>query len=345
MSLEDEILFRSNPTRKAILPIVYPTMWKRYKDLEGSRWAFEELYMGTDINQVHNGDIKPEIMRVVKLVLAFFSGADAIVNENLALNYYAKIQIPEAQFFFGEQISNEQVHTETYNQLVEALFPDKVEQTEILSAIQSMPCVTKLYSWAQKWIKRDHKDELVNANGSEDLAYIWNEAKRFVAFACVEGILFSAAFAIIFWIKGQAILPAFTYSNELISRDEGMHRDFVAYELYPRIVNKPPQNQIIAIIEEAVDFECEFVDEMLPQRLNGMNAELMKKYVKSIADNLAEALGYESIYHERNPFPFMDKISVHGQTNFFEKKVGEYSQPGFEQGADEEIRLDDEWDA
>lgn len=338
---DDEILFKDEPLRKAILPIKYPQIWAQYKKLQGCTWTAEEITFKDDVTQIHNGLVKPEIMDVVRYVLGFFSGADTIVNENLALNFLGKIKILEAQYFYGQQIQNENVHGETYSVTIEALIKDNDEKTKILNAVQTMPCIKRLFDWATKWVHRTWEDELATAS-NKDLAKVWCEAKRMVAFACVEGILFSSAFAIIFWIKEQGILPGLTFSNELISRDEGLHRDFACL-LYRMIKNKPPNSQVVEIIRDAVEFNDVFIDEMLSKKLMGMNNSDMKQYVKFTADSLVVELGYDKIYNVKNPFPFMEKISYNGLTNFFERRVGEYGLSGFEDDGDEALVLDDNY--
>ena len=349
--INDEILFTEDPSRKTIRPILYPAMWSSYKKLQGSTWTAEEINYQSDITDLNTGRVSDEVMHIVKYVLGFFSGADTIVNENLALNFINKVKILEAQNFYGLQIANENVHAETYAVLIDVLISDKKEKDRVLNAITTMPCVTKLYSWVQKWIHltaeqeqqtnpmlHDYLNQGASEETIEDFAYIWCEAKRLVAFACVEGIMFSSAFAIIFWIKEKAVLPGLTFSNELISRDEGIHRDFACL-LYSYIKHKPPMDQIMDIIKDAVSFQDDFIDEMLSVRQTGMNKDDMKEYVRFVADNLCSALGAPALFKAKNPFSFMDKISFNGVTNFFEKRVGEYSLSGFEDGADEQIVL------
>ncbi len=349
--IHDEILFTEDPYRKTIRPILYPAMWSSYKKMQGSTWTAEEINYQTDITDLNTGRVSEEVMTIVKYVLGFFSGADTIVNENLALNFINKIKILEAQNFYGLQIANENVHAETYAVLIDVLISDKKEKDRVLNAITTMPCVGRLYSWVNRWIHCSAEHEQTSnpilqdylAQGAsdevvEDLAYIWGEAKRLVAFACVEGIMFSSAFAIIFWIKEKGILPGLTFSNELISRDEGIHRDFACL-MYSNIRHKPPTEQVLDIVADAVAFQDEFIDEMLSVRQTGMNKDDMKQYVRFVADNLCNALNVPTIYRAKNPFSFMDKISFNGVTNFFEKRVGEYSLSGFEEGADDNIVL------
>ena len=336
-----ESLFTQDETRKTIRPVLHADMWAFYKKLQASTWTAEEINYHTDISDILTGNVTPEVMSIVKYVLGFFSGADTIVNENLALNFMNKIKVLEAQIFYGLQIANENVHAETYAVLIDVLIADKKEKEFVLNAVTTMPCVTRLYEFSHKWIKRDITDEQLQNPYLNDMddAYVWCEAKRLVAFACVEGIMFSSAFAIIFWIKEKGILPGLTFSNELISRDEGIHRDFACL-MFSKIKNKPPVNQLIEIITDAVNFQDEFVEEMLSVRQTGMNKDDMKQYVRFVADNLCQALNINAIYNATNPFSFMEKISFNGITNFFEKRVGEYSLSGFEDGADEFIILD-----
>lgn len=354
--IDDEPLFTQDENRLAILPIKFPEIWRFYKRLQSNTWTAEEITFKDDIAQIKNGEVKKEILDVVEFILGFFSGADKIVNENLAKNFLDTIKVMEAEFFYGQQIQNENVHNETYSITIDTYYKDEPERKhKILNAVQTMPCIKKLFNWAQKWVHRTSDDELrenpilrdyerdgVGYEELEDLAYIWSKAKLLVAFACVEGILFSAAFCILFWIKEQGILPGLTFSNELISVDEGVHRDFACH-LYRMINNKPPTEQIEEIIRDAVEFEKEFVKEMLTINLVGMNAVDMTQYVQFTADSLSRELGNEAIYGTKNPFPFMDKISFNGITNFFEKRVAEYSLSGFEDGHDEDIALDEDY--
>lgn len=358
--LQKEALFTEQPDRKSLLPIRFPAVWKMYKDLQASSWTAEEVTFRDDISQIKNGQVPSEILDVVEFILGFFSGADTIVNENLAENFLSVIKILEANCFYGMQIQNENVHNETYANTIVAYYKDEPERKEsILNAITTMPCVKKLFEWCQRWIQRTPENEIeenmdsikqyledhgydVEDKNINDIAYIWCTAKRLVAFASVEGIMFSAAFCIIFWIKEQGILPGLTFSNELISADEGQHRDFAAL-MYSMIEHKPLPEHSKEIIEDAVKFKDEFVEEMLSVRLTGMNAGLMKQYVRFTANSLSKELGLDVIYEGvTNPFPFMDKISINGQTNFFEKRVSEYNIAGFEDGNTKDFTLDED---
>jgi ribonucleoside-diphosphate reductase beta chain len=354
--LDEEVLFAEEDGRLSILPIRHPELWKMYKNLQSSTWTLEEIDFKQDIHQVRNGLVDPQILKVVDHVLGFFSGADTIVNENLAENFLNMIKPLEAKFFYGQQIQNENVHNETYSFIIDALYEhDTLHRNAILNAVDNMPCVKKLYDWSRKWLKSTPDDERINneilqdylAGGADDdvvddLAYIWNKAKKMVAFACVEGILFSASFCVIFWLKTQGLLPGLTFSNELISVDEGIHRDYGVLQ-YRMLANTPPEDQILDIIKEAVSFMEEFVIEMLPVNLTNMNASLMTTYVHFTADSLLNALSMDKHWFAANPFPFMETISFNGQTNFFERRVGEYSLSGFEGGEKEDLKLDENY--
>lgn len=349
--LNDEPLFRPDG-RKSILPIKYPKIWNMYKKAEGCIWTAEEIKFANDLSDYEQLD--DDTKEVIKTVLGFFAGADMIVNENLAENMMNIIDIPEVRCFYGMQIMIENIHNETYSLMIENLIKNKKEKERLLDSVGTMPGVTKLYNWAQRWIKRSIDDELrentilqnyldegASMETVEDLATIWVRAKRIIAFACVEGIMFSGMFAIIFWIKERGILPGLTFSNELISRDEGLHRDFACL-MYSMIVHKPPQEQILEIVQEAVEYEQELISGCM-DRLRGLNRQDMKRYIEFVADNLLMNVGLPKHYKVSNPFDFMDKISFSGITNFFEKRVGEYGIGGFEEGNNEPIVLDDNY--
>lgn len=364
MVLRKEPMLTEEPDRLAIEPIVYPDIWSFYKRLQSNTWTAEEITFKDDLAQIKNGDVKPEILRVVEFVLGFFSGADTIVNANLASNMMQLVHASEASFFYALQMANENVHNETYSNTIVAYYRDEPERKRaVLNAVSTMPCIKQLFRWSQTWVNRTVDDELAlcrddivayvtreygaeaaeNTSVLRDVAHVWYTAKLLVAFACVEGILFSAAFAVIFWIKEQGVLPGLTFSNELISVDEGLHRDFACL-LFSKLHHKPPAAHVERIIRDAVGFELEFVQEMLETGLIGLNADGMGEYVRFTADSLSEKLGYARLFDASNPFPFMDKISINGVTNFFEKRVAEYSLSGFEEGRDDAITLDDEDD-
>lgn len=352
MSLIDqEPLFRTD-NRKSILPIQYQAIWQMYKKAEGCIWTAEEIKFSSDIADWNSLD--EDTKSVVKTVLGFFAGADMIVNENLASNLMCIIPIPEVRCFYGLQIMLENIHGETYSLMIENLIKDKQEKAMLLDSINTMPGVAKLYQWADRWIKHTPSDEYNNNpilrsfldDGAAEsrimeLAHIWHYAKLIVAFSCVEGIMFSGMFAIIYWIKEKGVLPGLTFSNELISRDEGLHRDFACL-LYSMIRHTPPNDQILDIIKEAVEFEKELITSCM-DRLRGLNRNDMHQYIEFVADSLLTALKFPKHYKVQNPFDFMDKISFSGITNFFEKRVGEYGISGFEEGSAQEIVLDEDY--
>lgn len=350
--IHDEVLLRQNPNRKALYPIKNPKLWSYYKKAQSLNWTAEEIKFGRDLEDWEQ--LAPDVKEVLTTVLAFFSGADAIVNDNLAENFCRKIDILEVKCFYSFQMYIENVHNEVYSLMIENLVKDSVEKDRLLNACEKMPHIQKLYKWAERWIHRTPEDEM-NENPTlqqyiqegaseevvEDLAEIWCFAKQLIAFACVEGIMFSGAFAIIFWVKEMGVLPGLTFSNELISRDEGLHRDFACF-LYSLLVHKPPADQILQIVEEAVECNQELIGTCM-DRLVGMNRTDMNQYISYVGDNLLVNLGYSKRYNCKNPFVFMEKISFNGMTNFFERRVGEYGISGFEEGHDEEIELDDDY--
>jgi ribonucleoside-diphosphate reductase beta chain len=279
-----------------------------YKKAEASFWTAEEIDLGPDLidwNNKLNNDEK----HFIKHVLAFFAASDGIVNENLAVNFMNEVQWPEARCFYGYQIMIENIHSETYSLLIDTYIKDPAEKDKLFHAIETVPCVARKAEWALKWI----------ANGSF--------AERLVAFAAVEGIFFSGSFCSIFWLKKRGLMPGLSFSNELISRDEGLHCDF-ACMLYSQLQNQLPKEKVIEIITNAVEIEKEFVTDALPVKLIGMNAELMRQYIEFVADRLLVALGCTKQYMVSNPFDFMELISLNGKTNFFEKRVAEYQKAG-----------------
>ncbi len=354
--LMQEPLFRKDPDRLAIFPIKYTRIWNHYKKAEASFWTAEELDLSADQSDwLNNKHLTPQLKTLVKSMLAFFSGADAIVNENLASDFSSKIQIDEVKFFYGFQVAIENIHNEVYSLLIDNIIPTKKEQDSLKLAVKTMKGVQKLYEWAQKWIKITPEHELktnpvlielmkTDKNKATELSEVWCFTKRLVAFACVEGIMFSAPFCVIFWLKELGVLPGLTFSNELISRDEGMHTMF-ACELFGMIVNKPPHDQIMDIILEAVEFEKEFIAGCIEtqgkngvkQQIVGLKKETMFEYIEFVSDKLLGFLNLPPHWKTSNPYSFMDKISINGVTNFFEKKVGEYSIAGFEGESEEDI--------
>jgi ribonucleotide reductase beta subunit family protein with ferritin-like domain len=301
--MEDILI--ENPNRYVLLPIQYHDVYKMYKNLVSVRWIVEEVDMTKDFRDFEK--LNKNEQHFIKCVLGFFAGSDGIVNDNLVTNFSNEVQIPEAKAFYSEQMSNETVHNETYCQLIETYFPDREEKQKIFQAIQTMPFVAKKADWAIKWItSKDHF------------------ATRIMAFSIVEGIFFSGAFCAIYYFKSRGILPGLTLSNEFISRDEGLHTDFACL-LYSKLNSKLSTKQAHTLFAEAVAIEKEFILESLPCSLIGMNAKLMSEYIEFVADRLLVQLGYMKLYNSSNPFSFMERISLEGKDNFFEKKVSNYA--------------------
>lgn len=304
---EDEVLLRENKDRFVILPINYPAIWEMYKKHEASFWTAEEIDLSDD--QKHWDSLSDGERHFISHVLAFFAASDGIVNENLAVNFMSEVQVPEARCFYGFQIMMENIHSETYALLIDSYIKNPNEKDRLFHAIDTVPCVKKKAEWALKWIN----------NG--------NFAQRLVAFAAVEGIFFSGSFCSIFWLKKRGLMPGLTFSNELISRDEGLHCEFACL-LYSMLSIKLSKEEVTEIIADAVVIEKEFVTDALPVRLIGMNADLMAQYIEFVADRWLVELGYDKLYNATNPFDFMEMISLQGKTNFFEKRVGDYQKSG-----------------
>jgi len=292
--------------RYVMFPIKDEAIWTMYKKHVDCFWRPEEIDLSKDVThwEVLSGDEK----HFISMILAFFAASDGIVLENLALRFMTEVQLAEARAFYGFQMAMENIHSHTYSLLIETLIKDNVEKDKLFHSLENYPCIKKKAEWAQKWI------------GDKKSSF----ATRLVAFACIEGIFFSGAFCSIFWLKTRGIMPGLCFSNELISRDEALHTEF-AILLYSRLMHKISKKKIYEIVKNAVEIEIEFICEALPCRLIGMNATLMSNYVKFVADRLIIQLGYEKIYNVENPFPFMELISIDSKTNFFEKRVSEYS--------------------
>jgi ribonucleoside-diphosphate reductase beta chain len=307
MQPENEILLKENKDRFVILPINYPTIWEHYKRHEASFWTAEEIDLSSDLKDwesLNDGE-----RHFISHVLAFFAASDGIVNENLAVNFMSEVQLPEARCFYGFQIMMENIHSETYALLIDTYIKDVQEKHKLFHAIDTVLAVKQKAEWALRWI----------TNGSF--------AQRLVAFAAVEGIFFSGSFCSIFWLRKRGLMPGLTFSNELISRDEGLHCEFACL-LYSMLQNKLSQEEVYAIITDAVAIEKVFITDALPVDLIGMNARLMQQYIEYVADRWVSELGYPKIYHATNPFDFMEMISLQGKTNFFEKRVGDYQKAG-----------------
>ena len=308
LSLEEPIL-KENPNRFVLFPIQHSDIWEMYKKQEASIWTAEELDLASDLTDWSN-KLNDDERFFIKHVLAFFAASDGIVNENLAENFLSEVQYTEAKFFYGFQIMMENIHSETYSLLIDTYIKDSKEKDYLFNAIETFEPVKKKADWAMRWIE----------NGSY--------AERLIAFAAVEGIFFSGSFCSIFWLKKRGLMPGLTFSNELISRDEGLHCDFACLLYNNHLVNKLPKEDVRKIIADAVEIEKEFVVESLPVRLIGMNSDLMCQYIEFVADRLLVELDNEKIYNASNPFDFMDMINLQGKTNFFEKRVGEYQKAG-----------------
>ena len=301
-----EKLLEENPNRFVLFPIQHPDIWEFYKKAEASFWTAEEIDLSDDLddyNRLTDGE-----KHFVNNVLAFFAASDGIVNENLCENFVSEVQYTEAKFFYSFQMMMENIHSETYSLLIDTYVKDTQEQMKYLTAIETIPAVRKKAEWALNWI------------GSESFA------ERLIAFAAVEGIFFSGSFCSIFWLKKRGLMPGLSFSNELISRDEGLHCDFACHLHEHHLSNKVPKNKIKEIILSALDIEKEFITESLPVDLIGMNSALMKQYLEFVSDRLLLDLGCEKVYNTNNPFDFMQNIALQNKTNFFEKRVAEYAK-------------------
>ncbi|MES2284895.1 MAG: ribonucleoside-diphosphate reductase small subunit [Bacteroidota bacterium] len=303
-----EPILKENKDRFVLFPIKHQDIWEMYKKAEASFWTAEEIDLNPDLQDWEN-KLNDDEKHFIKHVLAFFAASDGIVNENLAVNFMNEVQYPEARCFYGFQIMMENIHSETYSLLIDSYIKDPKEKDRLFHSVDTLPCVGKKADWAIKWI----------GNGTF--------AERLIAFAAVEGIFFSGSFCSIFWLKKRGLMPGLTFSNELISRDEGLHCDFACL-LYSQLENPLPQESVTAIITNAVEIEKEFVSDALPVRLIGMNADMMCQYIEFVADRLLVALGCPKTYNATNPFDFMELISLQGKTNFFEKRVAEYQKSG-----------------
>ena len=310
MTVNEEPLLRENPGRFVLFPIQYQDIWEMYKKAEASFWTAEEVDLSNDLVDWKE-KLNDDSRHFIKHVLAFFAASDGIVLENLLSRFCNEVQVPEARCFYGFQGAIENIHSEMYSLLIDTYVRDSDAKDHLLNAIETIPIVQKKAEWALSYI------------GSSE-----NFATRLVAFAAVEGIFFSGSFCAIFWLKKRGLMPGLTFSNELISRDEGLHTDFACL-LYTRYVgNKLSDDEVHKIISDAVAIENEFVSDALPVSLIGMNADLMKQYIEFVADRLLTALGHTRIYNTTNPFDWMEMISLQGKTNFFEKRVGDYQKAG-----------------
>lgn len=304
-----EPILQENKDRFVIFPIKHHDIWEWYKKSQASFWTAEEIDLHQDLTDWNN-KLSSEEKYFIKHILAFFAASDGIVNENLAENFVNEVQYAEAKFFYGFQIMMENIHSETYSLLIDTYVKDEKEKDQLFHAIEVFPAIMKKAQWALKWIKSD------------------SFAERLIAFAAVEGIFFSGAFCSIFWLKKRGLMPGLTFSNELISRDEGVHCDFAVHLHNHHLKNKVSKERITEILVDALKIEREFVTESLPVSLIGMNATLMTQYLEFVTDRLLVELGCDRVFNVTNPFDFMDMISLQGKTNFFEKRVSEYQKAG-----------------
>ena len=309
MSVSVEPILSENKNRFVIFPIQHHDIWEWYKKQEACFWTAEEIDLHQDLTD-WSTKLSDDERYFVKHILAFFAASDGIVNENLAENFVNEVQYSEAKFFYGFQIMMENIHSETYSLLIDTYVKDEAEKNSLFQAIEVFPAIKKKADWALRWIDSD------------------SFAERLIAFAAVEGIFFSGAFCSIFWLKKRGLMPGLTFSNELISRDEGMHCDFAVHLHNTHLVNKVPKERIREIIIDALNIEREFITESLPVSLIGMNAKLMTQYLEFVTDRLLVELNLEKEFKVSNPFDFMDMISLQGKTNFFEKRVSEYQKAG-----------------
>ncbi len=301
-----EPLLEDNPNRYVMFPIKDHDIWQLYKKMFDCMWRAEEIDLSKDM--VHWDTLNDNERHFIKMILAFFAASDGIVVENLGMRFLSEVQLPEARTAYGFQLMMENVHSETYSLLIDTYIKDKTEKTKLFEALENFECIKKKGDWAIKWIN-DKRSSF---------------AARLVAFACVEGIFFSGAFCAIYWMKKRGLMPGLTFSNELISRDEGMHTD-LAVMLFNKLNKKLNKQKIKEIVKEAVEIEKEFICDALPCKLIGMNSKLMSQYIEFVADRLLVQLGCTKEYKSENPFDFMEMISLEGKTNFFEKRVSDYS--------------------
>ena len=319
-----EPILVENPNRFVVFPIQHHDLWEFYKKAEASFWTAEEIDLAADLVDWRT-KLNDDERHFIKHVLAFFAASDGIVNENLAENFVKEVQYPEAKFFYGFQIMMENIHSETYSLLIDTYITDQDEKMHLLRAIDTIPAVQKKAEWALRWIKNSTFQE------------------RLVAFAAVEGIFFSGSFCSIFWLKKRGLMPGLSFSNELISRDEGSHTDFAVHLHNNHINNKVSPERIKEILLSALEIEKEFIIDALPVKVIGMNSDLMSQYLEFVTDRLLQDLGCEPVFNVQNPFDFMVNIALNGKTNFFEKRVGEYQKAGVKSGDNTGFSLDAEF--
>jgi ribonucleoside-diphosphate reductase beta chain len=318
-----EPILQENKNRFVIFPIKHHDIWEWYKKMEASFWTAEEIDLSQDLidwEKLNEGE-----KHFVKHVLAFFAASDGIVNENLAENFVKEVQYTEAKFFYGFQIMMENIHSETYSLLIDTYIKDKEEQNRLFNAIDTVPAVQKKAQWALKWINSE------------------SFVERLLAFAAVEGIFFSGSFCSIFWLKKRGLMPGLSFSNELISRDEGLHTNFAVHLYNQHIENKLSKERVIEILGSALEIEKEFITESLPVDLIGMNSTLMSQYLEYVTDRLLVDLGIGKVYNSENPFDFMKNIALENKTNFFEKRVSDYSKSGVGDVEEKELNFEEDF--
>lgn len=321
-----EELLRDNQNRYVLFPIRYDEIWKHYKNAVSCFWTPEEIDFSKD-KKHWDEKLNEDEKYFIENILAFFAGSDGIVMENISQRFLSDIQIPEARQFYSYQMFIEAIHSETYSLLIDTYVKNPLKKKKLFNAINEIPCIKKKADWAIKWIK----------NSTEDFG------TRLVAFAIIEGVFFSASFCSIYWLKQRGLMPGLTFSNELISRDEGQHTDFACL-LHSMLKNKPGQEKVYDIIREAVEIEKEFITDSIPCNLIGMNSDFMNEYIEFVADRLLLQLGYKKIWNSNNPFSFMELISLRGKENFFEVKTSNYSKAGVgKTEEDNSVSFDDDF--
>jgi ribonucleoside-diphosphate reductase beta chain len=365
--MSESIIKNPGADRFCVFPIKHHNLWDFYKKHISTFWTVEEVLLSDDLSDWKK--LNDNEQYFVKNVLAFFAASDGIVNENLVLNFYNEVQIPEARQFYAVQMMIEAVHGEQYSLLIDTYIQDSKEKEKLFNAVETIPAVKRKAEWAMKWIEEgstlqqmipekhmewlrfleesdQYQDEQLNSNIIEALKFLTKEkpsfAQRLLAFVCVEGIFFSGSFCAIYWLKNRGLMPGLATANEFISRDEGLHAEF-AIELYKMLDNQLDENTVHEIFKEAVDIEKEFVTESLPVSLLGMNSDLMSQYIQFVADRWLVMLGYNKLYKSENPFGFMEMISVNTKENFFETRVSQYQKAGIGQSeVDRTIAFDDD---
>jgi len=316
---QEEPILTESKNRFVLFPLQNNEIWEMYKKHLACFWVATEIDLSQDLNDWQK--LKDNEKHFIKYVLAFFAASDGIVLENLADNFICEVKLPEARCFYGFQAAMENIHSETYSLLIDTYIKDNKEKNNLFNAMNNIPCIQQKANWAVKWMNKDAPF-----------------VQRLVAFACVEGIHFSGSFCAIYWLKKRGLMPGLTYSNELISRDEGLHTDFACL-LYRQAVNKLTDKEVHQIVQEAVKIEKNFICDALPCKLIGMNSEMMATYIEFIADHLLYELGHSKIYNVENPFEWMDMINLTGKTNFFEKRVSEYQKSGVMNSLNKEKKI------